>query len=1010
MGAIGDRVLKDLGYDPNYRIGYTGNVDRTSYKPQAAAPSAGGYVGSVLSSIRSGVQSGAGAVGGFLHKSLVEEPTALAKYVGGNLQRYGAVPGKAIGNYQQYLKDKDINAYMERQRGVVGEGINAFRGSFGIIPSKELVQKGLPVGLTAASVALPFLKGGAVAAKAPEAVSEASNLARVGNAATKFVGQTVTGSGRVAAGFTNPVLNTAVKAGSGLAYNALVTRPTIESLVQAPGNIGGIAHGENVGANALNLGGIAAPAILTGGQKVIKAGKGIAQKAFFNTAGVFDNIKLKDGKSVNQAFKEFSSANIKSAPKQVKKVENELRVMQDLALQEAGGNAELAAQNMARYQSELNQFGKLDLPQFVDQSKRLIKARIAAQAAGFDTVARLTVADRAIIKNRLRQADDMAAELVKLRKEKVIKNDNLYGQLQDMVATGDKKLVQSQLKDLIAANPALKNGKALELGNGYFAIKQKSAGVVRNAQETGRLVEGTNARFGKVGDTLRKVGLSPEDVTAQDNQFAFNKFKETFQGKIDGIDGKSGQQLYKSLNKVADESLGVTDIRQLGIGKVASELNITKAEARQIIKAAKDSYKVLSVSERGLAGKLMDFNLRVNPIAAPYSRAQSILRYEKNPFFRLQENLETRFGVAAMGGKQVRPLSGHYDETIKQLNQRGIFTSGYGAEGADSFSGSFNGVKAKLSRDQQANIAASIEKFAGGPDKVSDWLRNPKNADLLNDFKTVVQYPDKGFTSSNLAKMMNLVAFPSRYNLKVTQFAIKQFAKQPAPVQIATIRALGDFNEFAKSPEGIKWQADNKEIIGLLKYFTPVMPIASVYDTITGKNKTLGDIGLIGGLPFGVITRVLTGQGILKDSTPYVDPKTGKVYSDRVPEDMKARAKSFLDSIVDTLYTYPGRSAGMETSKKQLTEGLANNLSFGQLKDGKYKEVDRSGDATPEQQRQSQILQSLSKPGAQSIRSNGAPTLTPIKAPASIKPAPIYKAKKAKKGKTKFIARPIGSL
>lgn len=286
-------------------------------------------------------------------------------------------------------------------------------------------------------------------------------------------------------------------------------------------------------------------------------------------------------------------------------------------------------------------------------------------------------------------------------------------------------------------------------------------------------------------------------------------------------------------------------------------------------------------------------------------------------------------------------------------------------------------------------------------DKVDSWLINPKNADLLNDFKTIVQYPDKGFTSSNLAKMMNLVAFPSRYNIKVTQFAVKQFMKQPAPVQISIIRGLKDFNDFTKTPEGIKWQADNKEALGLLSYFTPIQPIMSVYDTLTGKNKSLLDFGMVGSLPFGVITRVLQGQGVLKDRVPYVDPKTGKVYSDRIPEDLKARAESLLNSIVDTLYTYPGRMAGMETSKKQLTQGIVNNATFGKLKDGSYSNTDRSGDITQEQQQRINVLRDGSD--QKSSKQVDTPTqFTPIPAGNKFSPAPapnvapIYKKKKSK--------------
>lgn len=802
----------------------------------------------------------------------------------------------------------------------------------------------------------------------------------------------------------------------------LINKPNVETALTVPGQI---KSGDYKGA-AMNAGSFFVPAALAVGGKVAKGASNFIGKNIFDTSGVFDKIVLKTGKTINQDMRAFAKEAAQVGtdnPKLAKKatqMENKLRILQDLVLQEYKGNHTLAAQALKDWQSSERQFSKMDLEQAIKEGTRHFEARLAtqkaAQAGAFGekfvtgkgvTVGRLTKVDKTAIIERLKNSDDMAKEVQLMRKEGLIKNDNLYGEIQDMVKSGNKEYAIDSVKQLTASD---KLPGALEFKNGYFSTYSRDAGAVKKASETAKLVEGKSAKFGFIGDKIRKAGLSPEQMTAEDNRAAFNKFKNAFQSKIDGIGDKSAKSLYKDLNKLAERTPGVTDIRQLTSRKIASELNLTAAEAKQIIKASKDSYKVLSTAERGLAGKLMDFNLRVNPLAAPYSRAQSLARYEWNPFFRLQENIETRTGLAALGGKNVMPRTTKYDETIQKLNgKNGIFTSGYGGEGADSFSGSFSGVGAKISRDQQSNIAASIEKFAGGPQNVDKWLMNPKNADLLNNIKTVVQYPDKGFTSSNLAKMMNLVSFPSRYNLKVTGFAVKQLAKQPAMTQIAVIRGLGDFNEFAKSPEGVKWQADNKEVIGLFKYLTPVMPIASVYQTLSGQNKSLMDTGMMGGLPFGLIQRVLQGQGVLKDRTPYVDPRTGKVYSDRVPEDLKAKAQSFLESVIDTLYTYPGRTIGAETSKKQVTQGLAENLTFGMTKDGKYTEVDRSKDVTPEQQKQIDILQAK-KSVPQFTKQAPLSAFGKSGIPGKITPLPYSKPKKAKKVKVKNYGKPIASL
>ena len=999
----------------------------------------GAFLGNIFNSIRNGVGAGAAGVGNVLKKTFYDEPAALGTAYGTKLMNMLTAPGQAKQANQNFRNVLDtattnykagklsFDDYSRIMRSQANSTLDQVRGGEAAINDftramthrdSEYNAKALPVALTAGSLLAPMIKPIAIG-------SNATKAGRVAQAGGNFVNDTF-GFGKT---FTsNPALQIAGK----LARNELVVRPTVDSLVQAPQDINNLIHGKDVGNSALNLAGIGAQAILTGGQKLGKVASKFIGKNIFDTSGVFDIVKLKGNKSVNQALTALKSEakTTKDAKilRQAKLTENKLRVLQDVLLQEANGNQRLAAQKLAEYQSSMNQFDNMELDQFLKEATQHFTARLAAQkieksgAIAEDVlknrrvaIARLTEADRTTVVNAIKQSDDAVATVKALRKDGTIKNNNLYGQLLDIAKAKESNALKAErVQSITAANPLLLGGKTQEFGNGYFAmLSDKAIGTIKKVDETKQLITGNEAKLGKVGELLRKAGISPEEVTAEDNKFVFNKFKTEFLKRIDGIDGRTGSNIYDSLNKLADKAMGVTDIRQLSKRQISKELNLSLAEAGKIAKEAKDSYKVLSVAERGLAGKLMDFNLRVNPLAAPYSRVQSVARYEKNPFFRLQENIETRAGVAAMGGKQARPLTSQYDETIKKLNgENGIFSSGYAGEGADPFSGSFSGVKAKLSRDQEANIAATIEKFAGGPDKVDSWLRNPKNADLLNDFKTIVQYPDKGFTSSNMAKMMNLVAFPSRYNLKVTQFAVKQFMKQPAPVQISIIRGLKDFNDFTKTPEGIKWQADNKEALGLLSYFTPIQPIKSVFDTITGKNKSIGEIGMVGGLPFGVLTRILQGQGVLKDRVPYVDPKTGKIYSDRVPEDLKARAESLLNSIVDTLYTYPGRMAGMETSKKQATQGIVDNATFGTLKDGKYTQVDRGGDITPEQQQQVKVLKSLNPDNTINGRNLTGSVNTPAKKTVkTIISPPIYKKAKAKKGKrVKAPSTPISRL
>lgn len=1042
MGVIANRVLEDLGYDPNYKIGYTASSVYNTKTPASTSASQGNnFFGNVFNSIRAGVGGAANVIGQFAKKSLYDEPAALGNYLGSRVgatlgagsraknaaENFKMVSSEATKNFRagklsqsDYLRilDNAKKQYESQYKGSL-EDATAIPRIIGLA-DQEYNKKALPVALTALSIASPAIKGGSFA-------NSASNLGKEGsvvNKVTKGVGgyvDSTLGTGKTLAG-ENGIGAFASVAGK-VARVPLVVEPTIQGVTDIKKLPEQIKNKDLIGI-ATGAGSLAIPAVLESGSKGLKIASKALSKNIFTTSGVFDNVILKGGKSVNQELKALSKELNSTNRKYVDRIVGKLRVIQDMALQEAGGNAKLAAYNLGRYQSEASAFKNQDLDGFLKNFTELIAARKAVQKGEFkvggkiaNTVSRFTQEQRAITAERIATAENKLKELTKLQKEGVVVNKNLSEQIKDIInSTDDPRLLKSKINSITAAENMARDAKGnpVVLGNGLFPVFNENAAVINRVKDTAPLKEGTNARLGFIGEALRKAGISPEEVTANDNKLMFAKVREDLINRIDGIKGESGSKLLEKLENLADRKIGVTDLRQLSKKAIENELVVSPQDAKKIVKATKDSYGILGYAERGLGNKIVDANYKYNPLAAPYSRVQSVFRYEKNPFFRIQERIETKTGLKAMGGKIAMPGQ-DFSKTIETLDKAGILKPGYGMEGVSE---NFSSIKSNLMLQQKKDIAATIEKFAGGANKVEDWLKNPKNFDLLEDIKTVVQYPDRGFTSSNLAKMMNLVAFPSRYNIKVTQFAVKQLMKQPAAVQTAVIRGLGDFNEFAKSPEGIKWQADNKEVLGLLKYFTPIQPIAQVYQTLSGENKTLGDAGLIGGLPFGFITRVLQGQGIIRNSSPYVDPRTGKVYQDKIPKELKDRALKAISDIVDTMYTYPGRIIGAPQgfSKGDMSDKAAIGLTFGQLgKKINYTYQDNPNPLTPAQQRQVEILTALQKKPSSNITPPAytLPTTQSIKAPTSIVPVPIYKAKKAKTSKSskpKNYAKPISTL
>ena len=834
-------------------------------------------------------------------------------------------------------------------------------------------------------------------------------------------------------GVSKAIEATAAASSGNAAKDALITgakfipKLALETAPTAQGIAGAISKplvGDYKGA-AVDAASTAIPAIFSAGERVLKGAAGAAKKALFNTSGVFDEIKV-GGKSVNRALKDVALKN----PSKAKEFEDVLRVAQDNILTQFKGDHKAAAAEITDYISGKN-LKKMSLGDLVSELNTLATSNKKAKsiASGLKAGEQFVTSDGKKLPDAkigslgaVKSTQKEVNQLVKVLRNSTdgesaqnaiaqfLKDNPRFSQnrqnirvldsLRETGSFGDSaaELAKSALKgtNRVFIKDAAGNIKPVDFANGYYlGTRAGSAADFKAVKDTADLVQGNVAPLGKVGDSLRKAGISPEQQSRADVSQAYKLFKSNFEDKISGIEIPAGGDVLGRLESLANTKAGVSDVRQLSWKEIQSALGTNDSESKQVLKSLKSSMLAIPTELRGLAGKIQDINTSINPISAKYSRFQGIGRYEKNPVFRAQENIESRLGVAALTGTTAKPTR-DYTSTIKELKDSNIFSPGYAGEGAAEGIGK---ISAKLSRDQQRTIAAGFESLASKQGKtVSSYIADPKNAEMIDNIKAIVQYPERGLTSSNFMKALNLVTFPARYNIKVTQLAYKAMRQRPGIEQIAIVNGIKNYNDFINSDEGIKWQSKNSEVIGLLRYFTPIGSVESVMKLLSGKGQTVRDVGTIGGLPFGVVSSVLQGQGVVKLDSPYLDPKTGEPVPDKIPRDIKARARQALTDILGTLYTFPGRIINAD-SKRSFSEKAVDAVTLGALKDGKYSSVQR-GDTTSDQNRIRSVLSAgkgqsapaaPSKPNYSSLGAfnKQSPTYQP-------KAAPVVSVKKAK--------------
>lgn len=612
--------------------------------------------------------------------------------------------------------------------------------------------------------------------------------------------------------------------------------------------------------------------------------------------------------------------------------------------------------------------------------------------------------------------------------------------------------------DEIGTAQALKGvpkGLTKQFTKGYFPIFNKSvkfiepedAGAIQTrvgAALAANAEDFAEARsplpgFEQIGKILSKSGLSPQDTT----KVAYKQLRSTVHNNLDELDinfvppgGRTkGEAIVDDLtdyingnfiNKENNSLLGdliqksrayaTSDLRQLTLKEISTVLNISRSQARKVRGAITQAYMRLPLELRGLGDRIQDINLWLNPAARGYSRAQNALRYVINPFFRTQEVFETEIlGQALVGGKRLqlpgtRTVSALFssvgkqqvDDAVDLLEERGFFAFRFSGEGAqDAVLGR---ITANISRPQKESLGGLLATVAKRHGKTIEQVVDDNTDEVLDMMRVVVQYPERSALNSALMRTMNLIAFPTRYNVKVTQLAARTLAQQPAVIQLATLKSISDLHDWAQSEEGKIWQSEHSEILGLFKWITPIGSVQQIFKLLEGP-ESVSDLGMLGGLPFGFIGQILEGQGLIELNTPYLDPKTGDVFPDYVPVTQKARLQKAITDMLMQVYTYPGRIVGLPGKGAQTREFVEGFLP---TDTDEFEQVFRT-DITEDQRRmQEALLNNLrGGPAPEAPEPYNGFILPPVDRIDEIKVPPKKFKQRKSRGRAENFAQPI---
>lgn len=469
-----------------------------------------------------------------------------------------------------------------------------------------------------------------------------------------------------------------------------------------------------------------------------------------------------------------------------------------------------------------------------------------------------------------------------------------------------------------------------------------------------------------IGSLLTHMGLSPISSTSRVYQM-FNQNLAENLGNMKVVDNfidkgadkaQTADNIAKKLSDYAHNPTRglkingkpltpITDLRQMTTKDIMAALDVSAGDAREVKGALMDSMLQIPLQVRGLGDKIVDMNYKLNPTAGRYARVQGAARFAWNPFFQAKLSAKTELLAQAEAHGKFPTLGGTntilsmifpdkyktIDSTRTLLRENGIFdekaTLGevIGGEGVNDTGVAGANLTHKLLPSQERSIASMVQVQA---DRVGlsteDFVKNMPDA-VRDTVQMIAQYDrNSEFLNSSMARTLNLAFFPFRFEYKVASIMARNLGTANPMTQLAVINGLYRAHDYLNSPEGQAWYSQNSDVIGLMKYFTPVQTLGEVGALLGDKADSVGSYGELGALPFGWIPQLLDAEGLTNFGGVYVSPKTGQALPDYVPTTDKGKLTSAIQDFIGSLFTYPGATVGLP-SKTSITRNIAMGVT-----------------------------------------------------------------------------------
>lgn len=237
-------------------------------------------------------------------------------------------------------------------------------------------------------------------------------------------------------------------------------------------------------------------------------------------------------------------------------------------------------------------------------------------------------------------------------------------------------------------------------------------------------------------------------------------------------------------------------------------------------------------------------------------------------------------------------------------------------------------------RQTTANIFYSIGKRNGLKGNIDEVV-----ARVMGDEKLLAQASDvaegivgykSGYLQSPLAKTLNIMWYPSRFDTKVAQLTSNFIGRQNPIVQKSIIQGTMNMVEWSQSEGGKQWIKDNDAVVKLVNNLIPYGSIAEMIGHASKGEFT--DLGLIGGLPFGFVQSILTQEGVIKNT--YVNPATNRSGVQTIPTSLSEGAAMAVSGLFRHFFPLPIYTFSLQKIRNPIPTWVEDTVksSLGQQK------------------------------------------------------------------------------